>query len=220
VPGVNRVLRAAAVAAAAATVALVAGCGAGQIPGHGRLAADAATPAGSRPAPSKAAEATPTPTATVSGESVTLGKATIPLAGVARATRNGDYLCLTLGDDTGCSLEIVDLGATRRAGGSVSIPAPGQPKGWWWGSDPASCGGGAGTSPIAASTVVDKGFRKVGPKTAAYGYWRVTCENSELDFDPRLWWLPNTMIAFREHSTGAGTAAAVDRILAGVTFGA
>jgi hypothetical protein len=51
-----------------------------------------------------------------------------------------------------------------------------------------------------------------------YGYWRVTCENSDLDFDPRLWWLPTSMIAFREHSTTAGAGEAVDRILAGVTF--
>jgi hypothetical protein len=219
VPGVNRVLW----AAATATVALaVAGCGAGQIPGHGTPAANATTQAGSAPKPSAGAASTPAPGGsgtTVSGESATVGKATIPRAGVTKASKDGDYLCLTLGGDTGCSLEVIDIGATRRSGGSVSDPAPGQPNGWWWGSDPPSCGTGETAGPIARSTVVDKGFRKVGPKTAVYAQWQVNCQNADLDFDPRVWWLPTSKIAFREHSTADGAAAAVDRILAGVTFG-
>jgi hypothetical protein len=217
VPGVNRVLRAAATAAAVALAA--AGCGAGQIPGHGTAAADATTPGGGGlPTPSKGAEATPRPGTTVSGAAATLGKATIPLTGVTKATKDGDYLCLTLADDTGCSLEIIDVDATRKAGGSVSNPAPGQPNGWWWGSGAASCRSGADTSPVKTSTVADKGFKKVGPKTAVYGAWHVTCQNPNLDFDPRLWWLPTSMIAFRAHSSTAGAAEGVDRILAGVTF--
>jgi hypothetical protein len=216
VPGVNRVLR----AAATATVALaVAGCGAGQIPGHGTLAADAAGPGGGLPKPSKGAEASPAPSTTVSGQAATVGKATIPLTGVTKASKDGDYLCLTLADDTGCSLEVIDIGATRRSGGSVSDPAPGEPNGWWWGSDAPSCGDGNNAGPVARSTVVDKGFRKVGPKTAAYAHWQVSCQNADLDFDPRLWWLPTSKIAFREHSTAAGSDEAVDRILAAVTFG-
>jgi hypothetical protein len=219
VPGVNRVLLA---AGAAAAVLALAGCGAPAVPGHGRIAADAAIPKGSGglPAPSKGAEATPAPTATVSGPSTTLGKATIPLAGVAKTTKQDNYLCLTVAGDSGCSLEIIDVGATRRAGGSVSTPAPGLDQGWWWGSDAASCGSGSDTSPITASTVVDKGYKKVGPKTAVYGSWRVTCQNSALDFDPRLWWLPTSQIAFRAHSTAGGSGAAVDKVLAGITFGA
>ncbi|HWD81022.1 MAG TPA: hypothetical protein VG497_19145, partial [Kribbella sp.] len=153
----NRVLW----AAATATVALaVAGCGAGQIPGHGTLAANATTHAGGAPKPSAGAGSTPVPGGsgtTVSGESATVGKATIPLAGVTKASKDGDYLCLTLGDDTGCSLEVIDIGATERSGGSVSQPAPGEPNGWWWGSDAPSCGEGGNTSPVARSTVVDKG---------------------------------------------------------------
>jgi hypothetical protein len=217
VPGVNRVLQAAAAAAAVALAA--AGCGAGQIPGHGVAAADATTAGGGQPTPSKGAGTTPAPGGTtVSGESATVGKATIPLTGVAKATQDGDYLCLTLADDTGCSLEIIDIGRTRKSGGSVSNPVPGEDRGWWWGSDAPACGNGGETSPVTSSTVVDKGFKKVGPKTAVFGAWRVTCENSELDFEPRLWWLPTSMIAFRQHSTSAGTGEAVDRILAGVTF--
>jgi hypothetical protein len=216
VPGVNRVLR---VAAAAVAALALAGCGSPAIPGHGRVDVYATAPSGGLPAPSKGAEGTTAaPGTTVSGESVTLGNATIPLAGVAKTTRQGDYLCLTLGNDAGCGLEIIDIGATRRAGGSVSNPAPGQDQGWWWGSGVATCGSGARTSPVTASTVVDKGFKKIGPKTAEYGYWRVTCQDSGLNFDPRLWWLPNSKIAFREHSTAGGAGAAVDQILAGITF--
>jgi hypothetical protein len=215
---VHRVLRA---AAAATAVLAVAGCGAGQIPGHGRVDAAAATPGTSgAPAPSEDGGSAPAPTATVSGQTATLGKATIPLTGVVKAGKDGDHLCLTLVDDTGCSLEVIDIGATRKAGGSVSNPAPGDPNGWWWGSDVPSCGGDDQTSAVTKSTVVEKGFKKVGPKTAAYAHWQVSCENADLDFDPRLWWLPTSMIAFRERSTAAGAGAAVDRILAGVTFGA
>ena len=213
----NRVLRAAATAAVALAVA---GCGAGQIPGHGTPVAGATTPGGGLPKPSKGAEATPAPGGTtVSGESATVGKATIPLAGVTKASKNGDYLCLTLANDTGCSLEVIDIGATRSSGGSVSDPAPGEPNGWWWGSDAPSCGTGENAAPITRSAVVDKGFRKVGPKTALYAHWQVSCQNGDLDFDPRVWWLPTSKIAFREHSTAAGADQAVDHLLAGVTFG-
>jgi hypothetical protein len=210
VPGVNRVLR---LAAGAAVLLAAAGCGSPAIPGHGRIDVYASAPGSSKSSPGA-----PAPTATVSGESVTLGKATIPLTGVEKTTRQGDYLCLTLTDGDGCSLEVIDIGATRKAGGSVSIPAPGQDQGWWWGSDVASCGSGDKTSPVTASKVVDKGFKKVGPKTADYGYWQVTCQDPDLNFDPRLWWLPTSQIAFREHSTAGGAGAAVDRILAGITF--
>jgi hypothetical protein len=217
VPGVNRVLRAAATAAVALAVV---GCGAGQIPGHGTPVAGTTTPGGGLPKPSKGAEATPAPGGTtVSGESATVGKATIPLAGVTKASKNGDYLCLTLANDTGCSLEVIDIGATRSSGGSVSDPAPGEPNGWWWGSDAPSCGTGENAAPITRSAVVDKGFRKVGPKTALYAHWQVSCQNGDLDFDPRVWWLPTSKIAFREHSTAAGADQAVDHLLAGVTFG-
>ena len=64
-----------------------------------------------------------------------------------------------------------------------------------------SCGSGGDASPVTHSTVVENGFRKVGSKTAAYAHWRVTCQNADQDFDPRLWWLPKSMIAFREHGT-------------------
>ena len=221
----------AAVLGTAAVLALT-GC-ATSTAGSGSVAADAtraaagsptslSPPTGSgtpTPGPPPTTSAAPTSAApTASGRTVTLNSVTVPLTGVAKATRDGDYLCLTLVNDTGCSLEVIDIGATRSGGGSVSTPAPGESAGWWWGSDVPSCGGPNDASAVTRSSVVEKGFKKVGPKTAQYGSWLVSCQNSDQDFAPRLWWLPSSQIAFREHSTVAGSGAAVDRILAGVTF--
>ncbi len=220
VPAVKRVVR---TAAAAAVLALaLSGCGTTILVGRGAVAADVTGPADSAAA---SEEGTPAPsagtgTAPGNGKSVTLGKATIPLTGVAKSTKDGDYLCLTLVDDTGCSLEVIDVGATRSGGGSVSNPAPGEPDGWWWGSDVPTCGTGGDTSPVTTSKVVEKGFKRVGSKTAAYASWLVSCQNPDLDFDPRMWWLPTSQLAFREHDTVAGAAEAVDKLLAGVTFSA
>ncbi len=219
---VNRIARAAAPAAVVALA--LAGCATTTLSGNGRVAADATLAPGSGSGTSEdgTGSGTPAPTAsaaaTASGRTVTLGKATIPLVGVAKAAKDGDYLCLTLINDTGCSLEVIDIGATRAGGGSVSNPAPGEPNGWWWGSDVPSCGSGSDTSPVTASKVVEKGFKPVGNKNAAYASWLVSCQNGDLDFDPRLWWLPTSQLAFRERSTGAGSGTAVDKILAGVTF--
>jgi hypothetical protein len=213
--------RAAAILGTSLLLAL-AGCAA-TTAGNGRIAAGATQPGagkGSAAPPSSSGGGSPGGSPVPAGTTVTLNKVTIPLTGVAKATRDGDHVCLTLVNDTGCSLEVIDIGATRAAGGSVSNPAPGEPNGWWWGSDAPSCGSGSDVSAVTDSTVVNHGFKKVGSKTAAYAYWQVTCQNSNQDFDPRLWWLPTSMIAFREHDTVAGAGAAVDKLLAGVTFGA
>jgi hypothetical protein len=211
------------VGGATATVALaVAGCGAGQIPGHG-------TPGGERGHPGRRrAQAVgrrrehPGP-----GRQRHHGLRRVrhrrqghdPLAGVTKASKDGDYLCLTLGDDTGCSLEVIDIGATRRSGGSVSDPAPGQPNGWWWGSDAPSCGTAETPARSPAARSWTRGSARSVRRPPVYAQWQVSCQNADLDFDPRVWWLPTSKIAFREHSTADGAAAAVDRILAGVTFG-
>jgi hypothetical protein len=216
VPGVNRLAR---TAAAAAVALALAGC-ATSTAGTGRIAADA-TRGAAEGAGADDPAGTPAPTGSTgaAGRTATLGKATIPLTGVAKAAKDGDYLCLTLVDDTGCGLEVIDIGATRAAGGSVSNPAPGAPNGWWWGSDVPSCGSGTDVSAVTTSTVLEKGFKPVGSKTAAYGHWQVSCQNADQNFDPRLWWLPTSQLAFRQRSTVAGGGEAVDKILAGVTFG-
>ena len=230
VPGVKRAVRTAATATAAALALALSGCGSTVLVGRGEVAADVTGPGdGSAPDGSSAPgstepdESTPAPTASTAagdGKTVRLGKATIPLTGVAKATKQGDYLCLTLVNDTGCSLEVIDIAATRAAGGSVSNPAPGEPNGWWWGSDVPSCGSGTDVSGMTASKVVEKGFKPVGPKNAAYASYLVSCQNPDQDFDPRIWWLPTSQVAFREHDTVAGAGEAVDKLLAGVTFSA
>lgn len=100
----------------------------------------------------------------------------------------------------------------------MSFPVPGTPNGWWWGSDVPSCGDADRYVEVTRSSVVESGFKKVGPRTAEYGSWLVTCEDGDLDFDPRLWWLPASQIAFRSHTSVAGRGEAVDKLLAGVTF--
>jgi hypothetical protein len=196
----------------------VAGC-ANSTGGSGRIAADARVPGTSGtpvpPGGTPSAGITPGP---ASGQTVAVGTAQIPLTKGAKATKDGDHLCLTLLNDTGCTLEVIDIRAARGGGGSVSNPAPGAPNGWWWGSDVPSCGSGSDVGPVTKSTVLQSGFRKVGEKNAAYGTWKVSCQNSNLDFDARLWWLPTSQIAFRQRSTAAGAAEAVDAILAGVRF--
>lgn len=216
------------------TVALLslAGC-ATSTAGSGRPAADGRTGGGGTPSTlpvpptSSAGAGTPTPAPstgsagpTPAGEVVVFGTVRLPLTPGSTAKVDGELLCVTLLNDTGCSLEVIDIGRIRAAGGSVSTPAPGAEYGWWWGSDVPSCGSGARTSVVTTSTVLQKAFRSVGAKNAAYGHWSVSCADSDLDFDPRLWWLPTSQLAFRERSTVAGTGPAVDKLLAGVTFSA
>jgi hypothetical protein len=227
---VNRTSPARRAAAALALAAALAGC-ASTTAGNGAPAAGAVAGGGSPttlPVPGgsdtpaatpSGAPATPSGTPAPAGQRVQVGSVSVPVPAGARVRTEGSYLCLTLLNATGCSLEVIDIKATRAGGASLSTPAPGAPNGWWWGSDVPSCESGGQVSPITRQTVVRKGFEKVGPKNAAYASYLVACENSDLDFDPQVWWLPTSQIAFRQHSSVAGTDEAVDPILAGVTFG-
>jgi len=209
-----------AVLGSAVALLAVAGCTT-TTAGSGQPAVDATVSGGaSRPAlPSPSGSSAPTPAGT-GGEVVSFGKLRMPLPAGSTAKVDGELLCVTLADDDGCSLEVLDVGRVRAAGGPVSIPAPGEEYGWWWGSDAPSCGESGEVSAVTRSAVAEKGFKKIGPKTAAYGRWRVTCEDTDLNFTARLWWLPTSQLAFRQRGTAAGTGGAVDKLLAGVTFGA
>ncbi|CAA9285348.1 MAG: hypothetical protein AVDCRST_MAG41-3936 [uncultured Corynebacteriales bacterium] len=154
------------------------------------------------------------------GRVASVGTLRMPLTPGTTARVDGDFLCVTLANGTGCDLEVVDIGRIRAAGGSVSTPAPGEEYGWWWGSDAPSCGDSGQVSAVTRSAVTEKGFKKVGPKTAAYGRWAVSCADATKDFAPRLWWLPTSQLALRQRGSAAGTGEAVDKLLAGVTFGA
>lgn len=222
-----------ALAAALALTAALAGC-ASTTAGNGAPAAGAVAAGGGSPTTlpvpggSDAPTATPAPSGTPAtpsgtpapaGQRVQVGSVSVPVPAGARVQTDDAYLCLTLLNGTGCSLEVIDIKAKRAGGASLSVPEPGAQYGWWWGSDVPGCEGGGQTSEIARETVVRKGFEKVGPKNAAYASYLVACKNSDLDFDPQIWWLPTSQVAFRQHSSVAGTDEAVDPILAGVTFG-
>lgn len=175
-----------------------------------------ADPSGSAPTGSTAATSGPAP----AGRRVQVGSVSVPVPAGSRTRTDGAYLCIVLLDaGPGCSVEVIDIRAERSAGGSLSNPEPGARYGWWWGSDVPSCQEGDVSSPVTGETVVRTGFQKVGSKNAAYGSYLVSCQNSDLDFDPQIWWLPTSQVAFRQLSSVAGTSEAVAPILAGVTYG-
>lgn len=211
----------------------VAGC-AGTTAGSGSLAAD--VPAGGGPAsPTPTADTTgsagptggptagtsrtrtPDPDPAPAGRSISFASARIPLPAAWTSRVDGQLLCLTLSGDDGCTLVVLDVAEIQRQGGSVSVPDPGAEFGWWYGSDVPNCAEDRYV-PVTRSSAVQSGFAKLGGRTAEYGYWLVTCQDSNLDFDPRLWWLPTSKLAFLERSTVAGSAAAVDALLKGVRF--
>jgi hypothetical protein len=198
--------------------------------GSGSIAADvpaAGTPttlpvpdgSSTAPAPTGTPAAT-TPAPTVAGgRRIQVGSVSVPVPAGAGVRTNDAYLCVILKNGgPRCSLEVIDIKAQRAGGASLGNPEPGAQYGWWWGSDVPSCEEGGVVSPITRETVVTKGFKKVGDKNAVYGDYLVSCENSDLDFDPRIWWLPTSQIAFRQPSGVAGTSEAVAPILAAVTF--
>lgn len=212
-----------------AAAAALAGC-ATTTGGSGSVAADATagpgpttlpSPSGSGTAPTSSPAPTPGPTGgpVESGRRVQVGSVSVPVPATARVRTDAAYLCLTLLDDTGCSLEVIDVKASRAGGAPLSDPEPGAQYGWWWGTDVPGCEAGGQVSPIARETVVTKGFRPVGPKNAAYASYLVSCRNPDLDFDPKIWWLPTSQVAFRQRSGVAGTDEALAPVLAGVTFG-
>lgn len=190
------------------------------------------TPAASGP-PGGTAAGTPAPSGTASsdtappaasasapaGPSVAFGPMRVPVPDGGSAKAEGEHLCVTLSGDSGCTLEVIDIGGIRAQGGSVSTPDPGAETGWWTGSDVPSCGNSTTYVEVTRSTPRRSGFAKVGDRTAEYGEWSVTCVKRDLDFAPRVWWLPSSQIVFRQLDSSGDTGAAVDRLLAGVTFG-
>lgn len=220
-------------AAVAATVA-VAGCAA-TTAGSGSIAADVpagatgpATPApgagtGTRtglPVPTTTPAPAATASATPAGRTVAFGTVRLALPAVWTAKVDGTLLCLTVSGDDGCTLVVVDIGRIRAEGGSVSTPDPAAEFGWWYGSDVPNCDptGGAYVPVTRSAKVPGPATKPVGPKTALYGSWLVSCQDSDLDFDPRLWWLPTSKLAFVERSTVAGSGEAVDALLRAVRF--
>lgn len=225
--------------AALAVAGALAGC-AGTTAGTGTVAADAptgtagtpttlplptgtATPTPAPPAPTAADTGSAVPTGTTptpAGRTVRFGTVIMPVPPQWTARVDGELLCMTASGDDGCTLVVVDIGRIRAQGGSVSTPDPKGELGWWYGSDVPNCDpSGNAYVPVTRSTrVPGPATKPVGTKTALYGSWVVSCRGGELDFDPRLWWLPTSQIAFVQRTTVAGSGEAVDRLLTGVRF--
>lgn len=224
--------------AVAAVAMALAGC-AGTTTGTGSVAADAGTgtaagtpttlplpPTGTAgpsatPDPTGTGSAAPTTTApTPAGRTVRFGSVIMPVPPQWTAKVDGELLCMTASGDDSCTLQVVDIGRIRAQGGSVSTPDPKADAGWWWGSDVPNCDpSGNAYVPVTRSTkVAGPATRPVGTKTALYGTWLVSCQGGDLDFDPRLWWLPTSQVAFYERTTVAGSGEAVDTLLRGVRF--
>ncbi|MGW1994695.1 serine/threonine-protein kinase [Embleya sp. NPDC001921] len=90
--------------------------------------------------------------------------------------------------------------------------------GWVWQGD-AWCRGAIprGTSLTTSSTIVERGFRPVGPKTADYRRWSAGCDNGST-YHPRVWWLPITKLSIETFAMPPSLDAAVDRIAASFDF--
>ncbi|MFF7242908.1 serine/threonine protein kinase [Embleya sp. NPDC008237] len=90
--------------------------------------------------------------------------------------------------------------------------------GWVWQGD-AWCRGAIprGTAMTTSSTIVERGFRPVGPKTADYRRWSAGCDNGST-YHPRVWWLPVTKVSIETFAMPPSLDATVDRIVASFDF--
>ncbi|MFI6583864.1 serine/threonine-protein kinase [Embleya sp. NPDC050493] len=90
--------------------------------------------------------------------------------------------------------------------------------GWVWQGD-AWCRGAIprGTAMTTSSTIVERGFRPVGPKTADYRRWSAGCDNGST-YHPRVWWLPVTKVSIETFAMLPSLDATVDRIVASFDF--
>ncbi|MFI1378130.1 serine/threonine protein kinase [Embleya sp. NPDC020886] len=90
--------------------------------------------------------------------------------------------------------------------------------GWVWQGD-AWCRGVVprGTAMTTSSTIVERGFRPVGPKTADYRRWSAGCDNGST-YHPRVWWLPVTKLSVETFAMPPNLDATVDHIVASFDF--
>lgn len=176
-------------------------------------AAACSTPAGAPPAPSPA-----------NGPRANVGTLHLPLpAGATYTEHSPDGLldgCIAEGPVT-CEARVLDLRQTD-PGAPINLPSTKRPFGWYTGTDLPTCitpasppGKAAGAT---GSTLLDSGFAKIGPKTAEYGRWKVTCENSAQNNQVRSWWLPTSRILVVQYGSFPGWDAKMDTLLAGATF--
>ncbi|TNC23542.1 hypothetical protein [Amycolatopsis alkalitolerans] len=174
--------------------------------------------------PGRARGSTAPASSTTGGAAITVATmhVTLPEGMHYTKTSSGDSLdgCLTAHSVT-CAARMLDL---RAASGDPQFDAPSasRPYGWYTGSGAPRCvtpSTPPGAGPAATgSTVVQRGFAPIGPKTADYARWHVTCTDPAQDSEIRMWWLPVSKILVLEYASTPALDQQIDRILAGATF--
>ncbi|MGC0420260.1 serine/threonine protein kinase [Embleya sp. AB8] len=90
--------------------------------------------------------------------------------------------------------------------------------GWVWQGDPW-CRGTVprGSALTTSSTIVERGLRLVGTKTADYRRWSAGCDNGT-SYHPRVWWLPVRKLSIETFAMPPSLDATIDRIAASFDF--
>jgi hypothetical protein len=176
---------------------------------------------------STAGQAQPVPVVTeVAAPQVSVGTMHVTLPQGAKYTEHSeDGLldgCLAEGT-VACEARLLDLReATSDPNTPINLPSAKRPFGWYTGTDVPTCITAASPPGEAAeatgSNLLESGFKPVGPKTAEYGRWQVTCKDETQNNQVRMWWLPTSKILVVEYGSFPGWDAKMDTLLAGATF--
>lgn len=174
-----------------------------------------------------AGQAQPVPTVTkVAGPQVVVGTMHVALpVGTKYTDKSEDGLldgCVGEGAAV-CHARLLDLReATSDPNAPINLPSAKRPFGWYTGTDVPTCITASSPPGDAAeatgSDLVDSGFKPIGPKTAEYGKWQVTCKDASRNNQVRMWWLPTSKILVVEYDASADWDAKVDAMLAAATF--
>ncbi|MFJ9785364.1 hypothetical protein ACIRSS_37730 [Amycolatopsis sp. NPDC101161] len=176
---------------------------------------------------STAGQAQPVPTVTkAAGPQVVVGTMHVTLPPGAKYTQaSADGLldgCLAEGTVV-CEARLLDLHeATADPNAPINLPSAKRPFGWYTGTDVPTCITPASPPGQAAeatgSNLVESGFKPIGPKTAEYGRWEVTCKDETQNNQVRMWWLPTSKILVVQYGAFEGWNEKMDALLAGATF--
>lgn len=176
---------------------------------------------------STAGQAQPVPTVTrAAGPQVVVGTMHVTLPSGAKYTQaSEDGLldgCVAEGTVV-CEARLLDLReATSDPNAPINLPSAKRPFGWYTGTDVPTCITAASPPGQAAeatgSNLVESGFKPIGPKTAEYGRWEVTCKDATQNNQVRMWWLPTSKILVVQYGGHQDWNEKMDTLLAGATF--
>jgi hypothetical protein len=155
-------------------------------------AVDPAVPPPADPEP--APEPSPPPEPEPTGGPVTVEGVVLTLPPGWRLEADGAGTGCVTRAPGGCELLVLlpDV-ARERSDAELEDPEPDGRTGWHLGTDVPGCEAG-----LAESRLVVRELRPVDDKRAAYREWAVTCDGDPSR--PRLWWLPETRLAFLDQT--------------------